>query len=204
MPSIPDDLKAISNDLEPQGATVTLMRIDLPNGSESILLTTNNEDLTFNGDTYQAFSFAIGSDEQNADGNAGETQIVIANRDGEWDDIMNSTEGLTDSQVTLHFGNTLYIATPANWLTTTLIISNATESDQSIVLSIVPVHLFSVTTPQVLVERDACPHTYKDPVTCRYAGNLPTCDQTFWGDNGCLAHDNEANFGGSPSIPRPK
>lgn len=33
--------------------------------------------------------------------------------------------------------------------------------------------------------------------------DLPTCDRTRLGDNGCLAHDNLLNFGGAPGIPRP-
>lgn len=40
-----------------------------------------------------------------------------------------------------------------------------------------------------------CSHIFKDG-RCGYTGELATCDYTFAGANGCIAHGNARNFGG--------
>lgn len=40
---------------------------------------------------------------------------------------------------------------------------------------------------------------YKGP-RCKYAGSLGSCDYTFDGPNGCIAHANTLNFGGFPGV----
>ncbi|BEE07080.1 MULTISPECIES: hypothetical protein [Aeromonas] len=47
--------------------------------------------------------------------------------------------------------------------------------------------------------RDRCSFRYKS-ACCGYSGDLPSCDLTLTGDNGCRAHQNESRFGGAPSI----
>ena len=47
-----------------------------------------------------------------------------------------------------------------------------------------------------------CPYRYKG-VLCKYAGALPTCDRTYAGANGCVAHANTLNFGGARFSPKP-
>lgn len=47
--------------------------------------------------------------------------------------------------------------------------------------------------------KDRCSWAYKGP-RCKYAGPLNKCDLTLLGPNGCLAHDNIANFGGNPGL----
>ena len=40
-----------------------------------------------------------------------------------------------------------------------------------------------------------CPFTFKDG-WCDYKGEIPDCDKTYSGPNGCKAHNNEVRFGG--------
>lgn len=49
--------------------------------------------------------------------------------------------------------------------------------------------------------KDYCRWIYKDPLTCKYAGGLPTCDHILGGTNGCRVHGNSLNFGGFPNMP---
>lgn len=48
--------------------------------------------------------------------------------------------------------------------------------------------------------RDFCQWRYKDGATCGYTGDMPSCDLTFEGANGCTAHGNAIRFGGFPGI----
>ncbi|EGR3221645.1 hypothetical protein Q9X98_004267 [Vibrio parahaemolyticus] len=47
--------------------------------------------------------------------------------------------------------------------------------------------------------RDRCSFQYKSE-ECGYTGDMPSCDLTLLGDNGCKAHGNTRRYGGSPSI----
>lgn len=49
--------------------------------------------------------------------------------------------------------------------------------------------------PNKLQFRDQCSYKYKGS-RCKYAGSMPTCDYTYFGENGCKAHNNSANYGG--------
>lgn len=204
MPSIPLNLEESANKLEPESTTTWLLEIALPGGSEYIRITSNNESLVFDGNTYEPFPFEVPTDEQNADGNAGQIEISIGNVGGVWDEIMKSYNGLTDAVVRMYYGQTAFLATPSDWISQTLTVTSSQESGQRINPSLTPRSIFNVSIPQTTLWRDNCPHTYKDQVTCKYSGNLATCSQKYFGPNGCLAHENTKNFGGNPSIPRPK
>jgi phage-related protein len=56
-----------------------------------------------------------------------------------------------------------------------------------------------ITFPRRKQYRDRCPWLYKDE-NCTYSGDLPTCDFTLDGENGCRAHGNSINFGGMPGL----
>jgi phage-related protein len=47
--------------------------------------------------------------------------------------------------------------------------------------------------------KNRCAWKYKGQ-RCKYAGALATCDYTRDGPNGCIAHNNEINFGGFPGL----
>lgn len=48
--------------------------------------------------------------------------------------------------------------------------------------------------------KKSCVWQYKDGINCDYSGDLPTCDMSFFGANGCIAHfgndDARARYGG--------
>jgi phage-related protein len=58
------------------------------------------------------------------------------------------------------------------------------------------------TFPRRRQTKDFCQWRYKDPLTCKYAGVLTTCDLTLQGPNGCATHLNTINFGAYPGINR--
>lgn len=49
--------------------------------------------------------------------------------------------------------------------------------------------------PNRIQWRDQCGYAYKGP-RCKYTGDKPNCDFTYFGANGCKAHNNERNYGG--------
>jgi hypothetical protein len=56
------------------------------------------------------------------------------------------------------------------------------------------------TFPKRQQRKDFCQWVYRDQATCRYSGNIPNCDRTLAGANGCSAHQNSVNFGGMPNL----
>lgn len=51
--------------------------------------------------------------------------------------------------------------------------------------------------------RNVCSHRYKGAL-CGYTGTIAACDLSLDGPNGCTVHDNQARFGGAPSLPHPR
>lgn len=47
--------------------------------------------------------------------------------------------------------------------------------------------------------RDYCGWKYKGR-ECGYAGDMPSCDFSFHGANGCIEHDNARRYGGFPAL----
>lgn len=64
----------------------------------------------------------------------------------------------------------------------------------------------AISFPRRRMLRDRCSWRYKDPGTCGYTGDNPTCDLTINGTNGCDKHldangvGNQRRFGGFPSL----
>jgi phage-related protein len=60
-------------------------------------------------------------------------------------------------------------------------------------------NLLGIRFPRRMQIAQYCQWGYKS-IECDYRGDLPTCDRTLQGTNGCAAHDNAFNFGGFPGI----
>lgn len=53
--------------------------------------------------------------------------------------------------------------------------------------------------PKYTYNQGGCMWQYKG-AQCGYGGSLSTCDLTFSGTNGCIAHGNQVRFGGFPGV----
>jgi len=270
---IPDAVKTNAIRLEPQGALIVLLQVKL-NQSQTVYLTANNEPVTFDGNSYLPFPLSIPGDEQDANGNPGEIQIVIDNSTGAFDGFLAQNEGLTDRSVVVFEGFSHLTGTPSAWKRRDLIITGSTITDQSASFTLGATPLFNLMIPSIRFEREGpCQNLYRGK-RCRYYGqtatiatasnttpiaivttephgfitgatvliagvtdgigagshtlivtsataftltgttadgagtggtafvDLPICDLTRFGPNGCVAHDNILNYRGAPGIQR--
>lgn len=188
------------NKISSDNAFIILLAVEVKNpvdGSivETIRFCKNSENITYKGDLYIATNFDIDVKvEMNK-----EPQITLKARDqtralGQYIDLY---DGLMNNKVTMYIVNSASL-TEAEIEEEFVILSASIENyDCEIALGVESA--VNQRFPNYRQFKDRCVWKYKGQ-RCKYTGPLPTCDYTRTGSNGCIAHDNEINFGGFPGI----
>jgi hypothetical protein len=273
MPTAPNEFKAEGEAREPTGAWVWLVEAGV-SPSQSLLMTDNNEAVTFDSKTYEPFGVTIGSISLENQGTIGELELTVSNAALDFSDLLDNTEGFRDQPVTVTLVHTNHLGAPAARIRQTFYIEAATPRGNSARFQLGLGRIYRALTPHDRTSSHRCEWQYKS-TQCGYTeqtgnitgatnaspivvtvenhgfkdgavvlnasvggntaangrwtisvidvdtfsltgstGNgaytsggtatvsLPTCDRSFFGPNGCLAHDNKLNFGGQPNIPR--
>lgn len=275
MPTVPNEFKAEGEAREPTGAWVWLVDANL-NDSQSIQLTSNNEDVTFNSKTYAAFGVDVGYFQLENQGTIGSSQLVISNAVLDFGDILDRSEGFRDQQITLTLVHTDNLSSPAASIAQTFYVESSTAKGNTALFNVGITSAYRMKTPQDRTSTRRCRWQYKStecayteqsksvtgatnasPIVLTVVGhnfkssgtnyvqvsgvggntaangrwpyivvsadtisltgstgngaytsggtavvNLPTCDRSRLGPNGCHAHDNLLNYGGQDGIPR--
>lgn len=81
----------------------------------------------------------------------------------------------------------------------TFLITGASAKDYDVTWNLGAEQPLTLTFPRRKQRRDTCSWKYKGP-ECAYTGELPTCDFSLTGNNGCAQHLNSRRFGGFPGI----
>lgn len=103
------NLTAIKNQLSQPGAWVWLLTIELPNSGGTLRYVSNTEDVSYDGDTYTSFNFAIDSFSCNTDGEIPELTMSVTNVGYVLQDYLR-TSGLIGGTVSFVLVNTDYLA----------------------------------------------------------------------------------------------
>jgi phage-related protein len=165
--------------------------------AETVYLTDANATVAYGGNDYVPFPFKISDQVEDGNGQPGEITITTANVNREMTTLIERYRGMFGVVVTLYrmYGSTLVLSDSFK-------IQSSSVNDTSATFRAGNQDLFAVQVPSERFLRSRCRFRYKDPDTCGYAGALAECDRTLWGTNGCMAHGNQANYGGTPGIPR--
>jgi phage-related protein len=165
--------------------------------SETVYLARNNATVTYGGNDYVPFPFEVADQVEDGQGQPGQVTITVANVNREMTTLIERYRGMFGAVVTLYlvYGTTLVISDSFK-------VQSSSVNDKAASFQMGNQDLYGVMTPSERFMRSRCRFRYKDPDTCNYGGGLAECDRTLWGANGCLAHANQANFGGAPGIPR--
>lgn len=167
---------------------------------ETVYIVRNNEDVTLDGQVFQALPFDIDKTE-----NAGEiANIAIAVQDQTRfiQTKMQQYNGLINSEVDLHVtmldaGSTVGDIQPD--LTESYVVMGSSTSDYVTRIELGVRSPLDAAVPARIQSKDRCSFRYKS-AECGYSGGLASCDFTLDGPNGCVAHSNEDRFGAYPAI----
>lgn len=157
----------------------------------------NNENITFNGNLYQAADFKLSSS-----GSVGEEprlSIDFSDPTGIIRQALNAYEGGADFPVTYRVVNASALDKPAEIEELFIIQSSTVSGDFLVNITLGVDGALAKKFPVRAQYPDRCSFVYKDS-RCGYTGGIATCDYSLEGTNGCIAHANQARFGGFPGL----
>jgi hypothetical protein len=163
---------------------------------EIIRVVQNNEDFTYKGEIYTALNFSFDYSKSNSEEPT--FKLSLDDVTGVIRRKLDSYDGGTTSSVIITIINSSDTSgEPELQEEYDIKQTSATELNISVELgSENPLRLQFPVRKQY---KNRCVWLYKGS-RCGYSGGLTTCDYTLEGTNGCVAHNNEARFGGFPGL----
>jgi phage-related protein len=169
-----------------------------------VLLTSWDENITFDSRTYYSYPIKHDKVEGNTKGDLPETGLTIVDFSGLAAGMLLAHSGLEGKRVFITAVKYEHLSTPENSHTEDFeIMDSEVDAERGVVnLKLGQPSLNQSPFPNGLFIRNSCRFGYKSPDgRCGSTSTLPDCSFTLDGPNGCAAHDNTARFGGFPTIP---
>ena len=195
---IPSELIAEKNKLFASGAFLELLEIQMSELSETLRIVNNNEDITYNGYTWQRFQFEPGDFKESQEGETPRVEIKVSN-------VLRVTQGYIEQTEEGLVGDTVIYR---------MIHSDHPDKAPAIivwfqVLNVVCDEVWAVFTlgaenfflnrfPLHVYKRNICRYEVFKSSRCGYSGAETSCARTF---ARCIELGNQARFGGQPGIP---
>lgn len=164
---------------------------------ETLRLVRNTESISYNGFEYQAILFDMEIKQEAGAQNP--VSLTITDFTKAVQGRMQAYGGGVGFSVTIMVVNAGALSQPPE-ITETFEVMGASASDYVATFELGVENALGHVFPRRRQMRDFCQSRYKEAGTCGYVGNMPTCDMTLQGSNGCAAHGNTIRFGGYPGI----
>lgn len=186
-------------------AYIPLLQVSIidPNSSsdlpvEQVNVCCNNETFEWQGNTYTPSQFEI--DVSYEQDKVPTVNLTFRDFYNVLQPRLQAYAGLTGSTVRLLVVNSSITDNPPEMDENFQVISaKANAADYTIQFVLGAENPLGLRWPPRLQYRDRCFWQYRG-VECGYTGDLPSCDFTMDGSNGCTAHNNALRFGGFPGI----
>lgn len=189
------------NKIASDKAFLFLIECDVTNEAgvfvQTIRFAKNSENVVFKGNTYYAGNFNIDiAIEANK-----EPEITLSAQDQTRtiQTFLDTYDGLVKSPVRLIIVHEDALADGVPEFEEEFLIINSSVSEYVVEFKLGTESAVAQRFPNYRQFRNRCAWKYKG-ARCKYSGAMATCDFTRDGPNGCIAHDNEANFGGFPGL----
>lgn len=163
-----------------QDTLLHLIDIDIP-AAPTIRLVDSNSAVTFNTLPYIAFPFQFsGGFTQSSDGSIDKATLSLANPERFMMPYLSQAGGLKGTRVTVY---TIYASMvtqdPPPYIVDYFEVDSYTANDTVVNLMLDPAVDLNVKLPKGQFNTNSCRFRYKDPFTCKYAGDLKYCKKTL-------------------------
>lgn len=196
MPKIlPAAIVAEKNKLMSENPWIYLFEITISE-AEYLRVCNNNENVSFEGNVYQAIPMQIDTFTQTKDGKIPSLSVSVSNVGKLLTYYTELYGGLVDCPVRLMVVNLGLLAEDYAELTFNFSITTTSIGSEWIVFSLGVPNPLKRRFPQHRYISKYCNWKFKS-VECKYSGTKTTCLRT-WED--CTAHANTSNFGGYPGL----
>lgn len=157
----------------------------------------NSADVVFQGQTYTASNFTL--DLSVEVGKEPEVKLSAQDQTKTLAQYIDTYDGLVKSTVTMMVVHQDMLPAGPAEISEDFIITEASVQEYVVSFTLGVETAVAQRFPNFRQFQNRCAWKYKG-TRCGYAGGLATCDYTRDGANGCIAHSNEANFGGFPGL----
>jgi phage-related protein len=184
--------------------TPWLLLVDFNWQGQHLRFVRNTDAVTFDaGDgagpqTYQPLAFELVGAQTGTDGSLPQISLKISNVARMVEGALVQYQGGVGATANIYVLNTDNPAgEPELALQTTIL--KTTTSPAWVTFTLSAASPLRMLFPKYLYYQGTCKWQYKS-VQCQYSGALVTCDLSFDGANGCIAHGNQLRYGGYPGI----
>lgn len=185
--------KAEKNKLSTDSCFLILLEIRLQSGT--VYICYNNEDVTWQGQLYQAFPFEIGETSEDSNGSDPNVSLKVSNEGQGFQWYVEDSGGGVGTEVILRVVNSLNLNGAAD-LEEHYTVLDCKVDEHWIDFTLGNDYSARTRRPLDRYMKNNCPFAYKG-LRCGYNGNLSSCAHTL---ADCRSHNNSRRFGGYPGI----
>lgn len=185
------------NKIATDSAWLILLEIGL---DPVIRLVSNNEDILWNGYTWQAFPFELDAVGETGKGEIPAVAVKISNVTGEVQRIIEAEDGANGTSVTIRVINTA-VTTTTPELEMSFKLDSIGYDEQWMTFKLTGSNCLTRRVPRRRYLRDFCPFAYggiECGVSAATVASFPTCDRTA---ANCIERGNYNRFGGFQWMP---
>lgn len=187
------------NKLATDSAWLILLEVTI--GATTLKLVANNEDILWNGDTWQAFPFELDTVGETGKGEIPAVIVKVSNVTGEVQRLIESNNGVNGVPVVIRVINT-EVTTTTPELELSFVVESSTHDEQWITFRLTGANCLTRRVPRRRYLKDFCPFAYggiECGVSAATMATYPTCNRTF---ANCTERGNSIRFGGFPWMPK--
>ena len=186
--------KREKNELYTNSAFIILLEILL--GDETARICYNTEDITWNGNVYQAFPFDIGDISENNDGSDPNVQLRVDNTSQALQYIVEENNGANGTEVIIRVVNTEALDNTESELEEHFVVTKTSVDKQYITFTLGTEYSSRTRRPVYRYMKNNCPFRYKG-IRCGATAEQTSCNHTL---TDCRARNNSERFGGFQGI----
>lgn len=172
--------------------------------SRWVLMTRHSKPVVFDGETYHPWRVRLPRVETGAPGSLPAARLEVSNSMGVAAGYLRQFEGLRGRRLVIRLVNSLHLDSADHALVDTYEIADSRVDIGTAVLTLSKAPLHRMTSPSRRYARLICGVRFREALcgwTADKAGDEDACDHGLDSANGCVAHNNEARFGGQPAMP---
>lgn len=186
------------NKIATDSAWLVLLEIQF---ASTIRLAANNEDVTWDSQTWQAFPFELDTIGETGKGEMPAVAVKVSNVTGEVQALLEANDGANGTPVVIRVINTEATTTTAE-LELSYVVESSNYDEQWITFRLTGANCLTRRIPRRRYLRNFCPFTYggiECGVSAATMTTYPTCNRT---SANCTERGNAARFGGFPWMPQ--
>jgi len=182
------------NKLSTDSSFIPLLEIKLPNDSARICY--NTEDVTWNGELYQAFPFEIGEVREETDDSDPNVTLTVDNTSQALQYMVEESRGGNGFPVIIRVVNSENLDVPDPELEEYFVVTKTEITQESITFTLGNEYSSRTRRPLNRYMKNNCPFRYKG-IRCGCTAAETSCNHTL---TDCRARNNAARFGGFQGI----